>query len=140
MKNTFGEVLTELRCNKNMSKSELSRVSGIDRTTIVAIESGCRKMPKAETIIKLAKALEYNDISLLKLAGYLIEDKDSKTLEYELIIKGYVNVVGNSNQECLANGDRKIFEAVQSLQGKSSKFDEIATDAEMDVSVKFIEF
>lgn len=139
MENNFGKLITELRSYKSMTKSELARLSGIDRTTIIAIEGGYRKMPKAETIIKLAKALEYNDIQLLKEAGYLIENKDSKVLEYELVIKGYINVVGDSNQECLAKGDRKIFDAVQSLQGKSSKFDEIAIDAEMDVSVKIVD-
>lgn len=138
MKYDFGMYVKDLRTYKNLSKSELARLSGLDRSTIIGIENGSRKMPKAETIIKLAKALECNDIHLLKQAGYLIENKKNKMLEFELVIKGYVTVVGDSNQECLAKGDKKIYDAIQSLQGKSSKFDEIAKEAEMDLNIKII--
>ena len=138
MRSDFGLYIKNLRTYKNLTKTELAKLSKIDRTTIIAIENGTRRMPKAETIIKLAKALECNDIELLKIAGYRIEDKDIKVLEYELVISGFITVSGDSNNECLANGDKKIFDAVHSLKGKSSKFDEIAQEAEMNVSLKIV--
>jgi len=49
--------IKELRLKKLWSQAKLAKVSGVSRTTIVAIENG-QHLPQPLTIHKLAKALE----------------------------------------------------------------------------------
>jgi len=49
--------IKELRLRKLWSQAKLAKVSGVSRTTIVAIENN-RHTPQPLTIHKLAKALE----------------------------------------------------------------------------------
>lgn len=49
--------LQELRWEKDWSQAKLSRLSGVPRTTISAIESGTTTNPSIETALLLAKAL-----------------------------------------------------------------------------------
>ncbi len=49
--------LQELRWEKDWSQEQLSRLSGVSRTTISAIESGITTNPSVETALLLSKAL-----------------------------------------------------------------------------------
>lgn len=49
--------LQELRWEKDWSQQKLSRLSGVPRTTISAIESGTTTNPSIETALLLSKAL-----------------------------------------------------------------------------------
>lgn len=54
----------------NISQSELSRRTGIDRTTISKIEMGERKKPVINTLIKLSRVLNIDLRELMYLARY----------------------------------------------------------------------
>lgn len=54
----MGYKVKEAREEKRMTQEELSKKSGVSRTTIVAIESGEKIDVKASTLIKLANALD----------------------------------------------------------------------------------
>lgn len=58
---TLGEMTTirELRLKKLWSQAKLAKLSGVSRTTIVAIENN-QHTPQPLTIHKLAKALHVN--------------------------------------------------------------------------------
>lgn len=58
---TLGEMTTirELRLKKLWSQAKLAKLSGVSRTTIVAIENN-QHTPQPLTIHKLAKALDVN--------------------------------------------------------------------------------
>lgn len=47
----------ELRKERGLSKSKLSKLSGLGRSTITEIETGSRENPTCITLIKLSKAL-----------------------------------------------------------------------------------
>lgn len=49
--------LRECRINKNITQEELSRISGISRTTIVNIEAGKLKFIRSDTMDTLSEAL-----------------------------------------------------------------------------------
>ena len=54
----MGYKVKEAREEKRMTQEELSRKSGVSRTTIVAIENGEEKDVKISTLLKLANALD----------------------------------------------------------------------------------
>ena len=53
----FGSILQELRLEKNLSQSELAKLSQIDRTFISLLERGIRQ-PSLTTIFHLASAFK----------------------------------------------------------------------------------
>ena len=53
----FATKLQELRLSKNLNKSRLSELAGLDLSYIGKIER-CEKSPNLRTIAKLAKALD----------------------------------------------------------------------------------
>ena len=54
----MGYKVKEVREEKRMTQEELSRKSGVSRTTIIAIENGEEKDVKVSTLLKLASALD----------------------------------------------------------------------------------
>lgn len=54
----MGYKVKEAREEKRMTQEELSKKSGVSRTTIIAIERGEKIDVKASTLIKLANALD----------------------------------------------------------------------------------
>lgn len=59
--------IEELRKEKGMSKNQLSKLSGLGRSTITEIELGYRENPTCITLIKLAKALQCSIDELIKI-------------------------------------------------------------------------
>ncbi len=65
IKQTFGEVVKELRDQHNLSQEKLGFAADLDLTSINEIEKGHRN-PKLTTVCKLAKALGVSPSALLK--------------------------------------------------------------------------
>ncbi len=68
-RNAFGERLRELRQQKQISQHVLSRQVGVNWTYISKIESASLAPPSAETIRRIAQALDADENELLALAG-----------------------------------------------------------------------
>lgn len=87
---TFGEYIKKMRSNKNLSSRELARKAGISQAYLSQLETGKNKNPTAETINKLAKALEVDYMELLfqtELVQKSIEDEADK--EANTVIENY---------------------------------------------------
>ena len=53
----MGYKIKEMRENLRMSQEELSRKSGVSRTTISALENDIEKTTSTKTLLKIAQAL-----------------------------------------------------------------------------------
>ncbi len=53
----MGYLIKEIREQKNMSQEELSRKSGVSRTTISNLENNSMKTAMTSTLLKIANAL-----------------------------------------------------------------------------------
>ena len=71
MKQTFGEVLRELRRSRGISQRQLATKSGMDFSYISKIENGRLPPPSADTVMKISNALEVAPDQLLALTGKL---------------------------------------------------------------------
>ena len=58
--------LSKLRREKKLTQEGLARKANISYHTLIKLESGGIKNPKADTILKLAEALEVTTDKLLK--------------------------------------------------------------------------
>jgi len=54
----MGHKIKEARVQQKMSQEELSKKSGVSRTTISGLETGQTKVAKTSTLIKIATALD----------------------------------------------------------------------------------
>ena len=61
----FGNVLRELRMEKNISQEKLAEFCDLDRTYISLLERGQRQ-PTITTIFKLAKALNISPSAMIE--------------------------------------------------------------------------
>ena len=66
----FSEWLQKERESRNLSQSDLGRISGLHRAIISKIELGI-STPAVETYLSLAAALEKSPIELFRVAGLL---------------------------------------------------------------------
>jgi transcriptional regulator with XRE-family HTH domain len=71
---TFGERLRQLRCDQRLNQRTLAARVGIDFTYLSKIENGRMLPPSAETIVKLAQALQAEADELLLLAHKVPQD------------------------------------------------------------------
>jgi transcriptional regulator with XRE-family HTH domain len=74
MKVTFGQLLKEIRHDKNVSQRELALSVGVDFTYISKIENDRLPPPSAETIIKIAESLKVPPEILLAHSGKVSND------------------------------------------------------------------
>jgi len=58
--------LAKIRKEKGLTQEGLARKANISYHTVIKLESGGIKNPKAETILKLARALDVSTDALLK--------------------------------------------------------------------------
>lgn len=54
----MGYRIKEVREARRMSQEELSKKSGVSRTTISALENGLERNTTSKTLLKIAKALD----------------------------------------------------------------------------------
>lgn len=73
--NEFGAYIKNLRENKNMTLNQVALYAEISAAQLSRIETGKRGTPKPQTIEKIASALKVDYKELMKVAGYLEEDK-----------------------------------------------------------------
>lgn len=73
MKTTFGQIVKQLRRNKDISQRELAEKIGCDFTYISKIENDRMPAPSLETIEKMAGVLEVDKDVLLAQSGKLTE-------------------------------------------------------------------
>jgi transcription regulator len=53
-----GYKIKEYRERKNLSQTELAKISGVSRSIIVGLETGTYTTTTTDTLLKIAKALE----------------------------------------------------------------------------------
>jgi transcriptional regulator with XRE-family HTH domain len=54
----LGEKIKTFRTNKMLTQEELARITGLSRVYVLQLESGRSKKPSAESLYKIAQALE----------------------------------------------------------------------------------
>jgi putative transcriptional regulator len=69
--------IKELREERGWTQHELSKRSGVDRSTVAYIETDRIAKPSAETFLKLAQAFDIHINELFASAGYI---KDIRTI------------------------------------------------------------
>ncbi|MFD1020290.1 helix-turn-helix domain-containing protein [Thalassobacillus hwangdonensis] len=72
----IGRRLKELRLDKGISLSELSRRSGVSKSYISNIERGVQKNPSLIVLRKLSKTL---DVTIEQLVAWKFASKDEKS-------------------------------------------------------------
>ena len=81
--NRLGESLKARRKEKGLTLTELEALSGVDTSYLGRIENG-KRFPSAAILKKLAEPLEFTELELLKLAGYLSHDRtDERISEFK---------------------------------------------------------
>lgn len=58
--------LREIRIKRGYNQGKLAKLSGINRQTIVNIETDVQKNPRLDTLIALSKALKVSITTLIK--------------------------------------------------------------------------
>lgn len=71
----FGEQLKQIRQERRLGLNQLAMLSGVSASQISRIENGKMATPKVNTIKKLAKGLKYNELELMKMAGYVSDNE-----------------------------------------------------------------
>jgi len=66
-----GKMIAKARKESRFSYRGLGKIAGVNHTTIRNIEVGCASKPKANTLIRIARALNINPDDLMKAAGYI---------------------------------------------------------------------
>lgn len=100
----LNEFLKELRGNESLRS--VSERTGLSHSYIADLEKGFRRgtkkpiHPSADTLNRLAKAYNYPPNELLKKAGYIEEDPNSKVESYDplSVIRDYLIKRGKTDQ------------------------------------------
>lgn len=72
-KNELGKILRERRRAKKLTLRRLDEMSGVGKSHIGHIEKG-ERFPSAHVLRRLAKPLDFTEIELFKIAGFLSQD------------------------------------------------------------------
>ena len=74
---TVGIVISTLRVQKGLTQEQLSGLAGIARSHLAALESG-EKIPRADTLWRIAEALSVRPSRLIQIAEKTIEQEMKK--------------------------------------------------------------
>ncbi len=96
MKETFGQLLKELRRNKNISQRELADKVGVDFSYISKVENDRLAAPSADTIIKMATILDIPSEILLSYSGK-VSDEMKDTMSSSPEAMRFLNEAKNMN-------------------------------------------
>ncbi|MGN0974347.1 MAG: helix-turn-helix domain-containing protein [Bacilli bacterium] len=66
---TVGQMISEAREKKGLSKNQLGELAGVSHTEISRIESGEREIPNPKTLRKISKHIDVNYNDLMYAAG-----------------------------------------------------------------------
>lgn len=90
MDNKLGERLKARRVEKGMSLRVLSGMCGVHASHLGRIERGERQ-PSAPILCALGEPLDFTEVELLKMAGYLSPDLvDDRIERFKIGIKGEI--------------------------------------------------
>ena len=73
----FGLTLSRLRVRKNLTQEHLSGLAGLSRSHLAALESG-DKIPRADTLWRIAEALSVRPSRLIQIAEKTVEQEAKK--------------------------------------------------------------
>lgn len=102
--NNIGEIIKEYRTKKNISRKELSELSGVGTTTIADIETGRAKNPGIETIEKISNILKIPINIIFKETNKINEYREKNNIFFSKYEK-----LSNENKEKI-NKIIEIFE------------------------------
>ena len=74
---SVGIVISTLRVQKGLTQEQLSGLAGIARSHLAALESG-EKIPRADTLWRIAEALSVRPSRLIQMAEKTIEQEMKK--------------------------------------------------------------
>lgn len=92
---TLGEHIRELRTTAGLSQAELGKAAGVTGSAVSQLESGLSKTPKAETLLKVAKALGVDPNQLLErsaVASQLASDEQQLLNLYRALPPGHKDI------------------------------------------------
>jgi len=78
--NSLGRALQERRKAKKLTLGQLSQKSGVSPAHIGRIERG-ERFPSGRILRKLAEPLDFSEVELLKVAGFLSRDDSDQRLD-----------------------------------------------------------
>lgn len=101
---SVGELITEARESKGISKNQLAELAKISHTEIARIESGEREIPNPKTLRKISKyiGINYNDLMYAAGLGAKISPLNPYLIEY------YSELNGEKLREALNNIESSI--------------------------------
>lgn len=76
----LGQVLEQRRKAKRLTLKQLASESGVSVSHLGRIEGG-KRFPSARVLRKLAAPLDFTEVELLKLAGFLSKDSTDDRIE-----------------------------------------------------------
>lgn len=80
MTNNLGETLKGRREAKGLTLKQVSHMSGVSTAHIGRIENG-KRFPTGRILRKLAEPLEFSEVELCKLAGFMSRDDSDRQIE-----------------------------------------------------------
>ena len=90
MNNKLGEVIKERRKAKGLNLRQLSSLSGVSISHLGRIEKR-ERFPSVPILRKLAEPLDFGEVELFKLAGFLSrDDSDERLARLKRVIKGEI--------------------------------------------------
>lgn len=92
----FGEFLSSILQDRNLSIRKLSKQCGIDHATISKIMNGKRKI-NLKHLEKLAVGLDLELAILMKAAGYDMETKKEKSSDIQVALQNIQQLIESSN-------------------------------------------
>jgi transcriptional regulator with XRE-family HTH domain len=81
----LGSYIKELRIRSGLSTRELARRSGVSQAYVSQIESGKKKSPSPEQLMKLAPPLGVDYMDLMKVTGYVMPDENFSIEEIQFL-------------------------------------------------------
>lgn len=132
---TVGEIITEARENKGLSKNQLAEMAKVSHTEIARIESGEREIPNPKTLRKISKyiGVNYNDLLYASGLGAKINPLNPYLLEH------YSNLKGQDLKDALINIEKAIKNNEIVIESLKKNLDNIADEDKNNVLLDTIE-
>ena len=148
MNNKLGDSIRNRRNQYGLSQSELSRLSGVDRTTISKIENGERKTPMVSTLNKIFKVLDMDIYDVMEenlvcenckrkeMLSDLVDDEeiDGKYIKFEIKFSSRCYIEGNDDDEVNLNAAKEFDNAIFNIDDFPEYFLDLIDESSVDIS------
>ena len=148
MNNKLGDSIRNRRNQYGLSQSELSRSSGVDRTTISKIENGERKTPMVSTLNKIFKVLDMDIYDVMEenlvcenckrkeMLSDLVDDEeiDGKYIKFEIKFSSRCYIEGNDDDEVNLNAAKEFDNAIFNIDDFPEYFLDLIDESSVDIS------